>query len=138
LHGGSQQCFNVEQVEIPLMTCQQTSLASLSARQPVEYRIRAWLGPLAMLIVVIVTTAGMILTVGAGASGTPVVAIYPPTWDQARSVTATARAGGPIVGLSSFGWMVVTISNEETTLADLRREGAIFFLNAGAARLCGA
>jgi hypothetical protein len=91
-----------------------------------------------MLAVTILTTVGMILTVGAGEPGDPVVAIFPPTWSQGQSVTATARAGGTIAGLGIVGWMVITVSDDDTTLADLRRAGAILFLNAGTARFCRA
>ena len=79
----------------------------------------------------------MILTVGAGAPGDFVVAVYPPTWNQAESVAATARAGAPVAELGRVGWMVITASGEETVVDDLRQEGAIFFLNAAFARLCG-
>ena len=91
-----------------------------------------------MLVVIILTTTAMIMTVGVGADDSPVVAVYPPTWSETESVAATTRAGSPIVALGSVGWIVVTVSEGEEAVASLKREGAIFLLNAAAARLCGA
>lgn len=94
---------------------------------------------LSIVILVLSSTvsAALAITVGAGAGGAPMIAVFPPWWDRTDTLSATLSTEAAFVDTSRFAWMVV-VAAEDGARQSLRRSGAVMFLNVRGAALCAA
>jgi len=63
--------------------------------------------------------------------------VFPPWWSPARALDAASRAG-PVSAAGRAPFILVVRSPEGDVAARLRRAGALFVLDPGLARACGA
>ncbi|MEM6759514.1 MAG: hypothetical protein AAF601_08555 [Pseudomonadota bacterium] len=99
--------------------------------------VAAWLLPLIGLQAVVLCSVLLVMTVGARAPNTPVLALFPPTWDARRSFAAAAQAGADVVRFGPADWLLVVNAPDPDFADRLQANGAVLLLNAAVAQICG-
>ena len=81
---------------------------------------------------------GMAASAQAGAGDAVTAAgVFPPWWSAAESLDAASRAGN-VVAVGAAPFVVIVRAPVGAAAPRLRAQGALFSLDAGLARLCGA
>lgn len=84
----------------------------------------------------IVWSLGLIAMRGAGEPRALSLAVFPPWWGEKRVFMAAAASGSRIVGPGPVDWLLIVSPDTRSQTLGLKAEGAVFLLNAAAAKAC--
>lgn len=113
----------------PSLTVNSAILAG-ERMEPVVQRSRK--SPLAILPAILIGLAVIgtpLLNLTTPVAGDEVAAVFPPGWEEADVLLATASADGRLVRFGSFSNIGIIRIDSEETLAGLRAQGALLLLH---------
>ena len=97
----------------------------------------AWLGPVAVLAVGVVSAAWLTLFAGVGRAGFPVALVFPPGWTPTEVFGGVGMLDLDFAESTSVPFVVIVVPRSDKALDQIRTSGALVALRSVAAGLCG-
>lgn len=105
---------------------------------PIKVRpgFAAWLGPISVSAIGLLSAVWLTLFSGLGQAGQPVALVFPPNWDRLKVFLSAADLNVDVVDVKTSGFVAIVIPRTNSALDRYRQSGAIFAIAAPANSLC--